>query len=52
LKAFLDNHEKVMIIAFGTMFSPTNETLRTIIKYVKHEKSYAFVVAVKRKSDY
>lgn len=41
-----------MIIAFGTMFTPTNETMRTIIKYVKYEKNYSFVVAVKKIKDY
>lgn len=52
MQAFLDKHEKSMVIAFGTFLAPTNSTMKDIVEFVKSEKEYAILWALRQRSKY
>ena len=44
---FIESSDKVVIFAFGSLFNPTNETLREVIQFAKSEQKYSFIMAIK-----
>ena len=47
LNSFIDKHEKLMIVAFGTMFALSKEYTEELIKFAKKERSYGFIISLK-----
>lgn len=52
IKAFLDKNEKSIVIAFGTFLAPTNKTMQEIVDFVRSEKDYAILWALRQRSKY
>jgi hypothetical protein len=52
MQAFLDKHDKSMVIAFGTFLAPTNNTMKDIVDFVKSEKDYAILWALRQRWKY
>ena len=42
----IDNSSNIIVVAFGTTFNPTNETLLEIFKFAKSNQNYSFVISL------
>jgi hypothetical protein len=49
MKAFLDKHEKTLVVAFGTFLAPTNQTMSELVEFIRTEKDYAIIFAMRQK---
>jgi len=44
---FLAKHEKVIVVSFGTTFSPYNETLAAIFNVMRERNDYGYILGLK-----
>ncbi|CDW84131.1 antennal-enriched udp-glycosyltransferase [Stylonychia lemnae] len=49
LQEFMNRHEKLILIAFGTIQNPTNQTLREISNFMEKRTDYGFIYATRNK---
>ena len=47
MKEFIEKNEKTMVVAFGTFLAPTNSTMRELVDFIRTEKDYAIIFAMR-----
>eukprot|EP00347_Sterkiella_histriomuscorum_P001315 403372506 len=45
IQSFLDNHSRVILVAFGSSQNPTNQSMTEIINFMIQRQDYAFIMA-------
>ncbi|CDW86185.1 antennal-enriched udp-glycosyltransferase [Stylonychia lemnae] len=43
LQEFIDRHQKLILVSFGTVQSPKSDTLRALSKYMQQQSDYGFI---------
>ncbi|CDW85084.1 antennal-enriched udp-glycosyltransferase [Stylonychia lemnae] len=49
LQDFMNKHEKLILVSFGSVQNPTNETLREISKFMQKSPDYGFIYSTRNK---
>ena len=52
IENFLNKHDKVVLMACGTVFSHSNTTMRAIFEHIKEDKKYGYIIGLKHKHKY
>ncbi|CDW86095.1 antennal-enriched udp-glycosyltransferase [Stylonychia lemnae] len=50
LQAFIDFHKQIIIISFGTLVQPDEETIRQLEKFIYERPGYGFIIKSYRKN--
>jgi molybdopterin biosynthesis enzyme MoaB len=52
LKQFLDSKSAVVYAAFGTAFTPTNETVAALLTYANRQSDFGFIFGLSKLSQF